>query len=530
MITQELTMYMREALRRKMTFDTIKSELLRVGWAQEDIVRCYDTIFSELQGVVVPESSPVIQPVVAQPTIVASPVVASSVVEPSPVKETPPEIVTTSSPLSFYSQNNTPVTKKKTSFLKIFFIISILVILGLGGAAYAGVFLNDTMIQTALVKGISSSSAVESDISLSFSPKQEDKDALASSLSIQGQHDQRANQFSYKASFNGGTKETNVHVEIRSIDDVLYLFTQDLPEFFMTELLAYENQWFRIPLTKEGVEDVSTQELQIPSFATDTLQTFSGGISDDVKKKIQETSFLKIVKKEKIVFVDMMPYYKVEFSPNYDAIPEILAAEETDLLSAEDVRSQVEKIKQGTEGVVSMYMWIGVLDGKAHKIEIASVKEQEGALSLKALFQFSKKLSSIEVPSVSYTVPEFVEKARSGLIPNVMIGNVSYADYLEAKRVKEEEERIQSERILYLNTIVENGAAASFFVDNKKSFSGICQTFSVDFTCRDARTGFVAYAEIKELGNPMLRYMCVDAYTKEAYIVLDAAPKSMRCQ
>jgi hypothetical protein len=529
MITQELTMYMREALRRKMTFDTIKSELLRVGWAQEDIVRCYDTIFNELQGVTAPQSSPVVQPVTAQPAVAASPVVAS-VVEPVLVKEIAPEIVPTSSPLSFYSQNNTPVIKHKTPFLKVFLIVSILVVLGLGGVAYAGLFLNDTMVQTALVKGISSSSAVESDVSLSFSPKQEDKDATTSSLSIQGQHNQNSDQFSYKASFSSRTKETNVNIEIRSVDDVLYLFTQDLPEFLMTELLAYENQWFRIPLTKEGVEDVSTQDLQIPSFATDSLQTFSDGISDDMKKKIRETPFLKMAKKGKIVFVDMMPYYKVEFSPNYDAISEILATQETDLLSVEDVRSQVEKIKQGTEGVVSMYMWIGVLDGRAHKVEIMSIEGQEDSLSLKALFQFSKKVSSIEAPSVSYTVPEFVEKARSGLIPNVMIGDVSYADYLEAKRVKQEEERIQNERVAYLTNIVENGTAASFFVDNKKSFSGICQTFSVDFTCRDARTGFVAYAEIKELGNPMLRYMCIDAYTKDAYTILDGAPKKMRCQ
>jgi hypothetical protein len=391
------------------------------------------------------------------------------------------------------------------------------------------------MIQTALLKGLSTSNAVESNISLSFSPKQEDKDASTSSLSIQGQHEQALNQFSYKASFNGGTKETNVNVEIRSVDDVLYLFTQDLPEFFMTELLAYENQWFRIPLTKEGIEDVSTQDLEIPSFATDALQTFSGGISDDMKKKIQETSFLKIVKKEKIVFVDMVPYYKVEFSPNYEAIAEILMTQEVGL-SLEEVSSQVEKIKQSTDGAVSMYMWIGVLDGKAHKVEIASTEDQEGTLSLKGIFQFSKKASAIEAPSVSYTVPEFVEKARSGLIPNLMIDGVPYGEYREAKMLKGEQERLLMEqeefkikKQNYLNDLLISDTLSSYFLANKKSFVGICKSIDENYSCRESRVGFIVYTQTSSTNTEPKEFLCIDAYTKDIPVMAVREPAKLRC-
>jgi hypothetical protein len=527
MITQELMMYMREALRRKMTFDTIKSELLKVGWAQEDIVRCYDTILNELQSKV-PSESPVPAQVTPDVSTVTPSIRASNVVESAPVNEALHNVTETSSSRSFYSQNNIPVVKKKKSFFKIFLVISILVILCLGGATYAGVFLNDAIVQKALIKGITTNTAVESDILLSFSQKQEEGDVATSSFSLKGQYNQPLNQFFYKASFNGVTKETSVNLEIRSIDDVLYVFTQNLPESFMTELLAYENQWFRIPLTKEGILDISTQELQIPSFITDALQVVFGGISDDIKKKVQENTLFKIVKKN-IVFVDRVPYYKVEFSLNYDIISEILSAQQLEFFSIEDVRDQAEKIKQ-MSGDMSMHMLIGVFDGKAHKIEIVSTGQQKGSFSLKALFQFSKKAYLVDAPSGSYTIPEFIEKARSGLIPNVMIGDVPYTDYLEAKRIKEEEDLIQNERASYLTAIVENGSAASFFIQNKKSFSGICKAFFVDLTCRDSRTGFVVYAEINESGNSTARYMCVDAYTKATYMVVDIEPQGMRCQ
>lgn len=511
MITPELTLYIREALRRKMSFDTIKSELLRVGWAQEDIVHCYDSVFNEIQA---STGDNALMKSLPQQSV--SPQQAVTQVQYGVLNQTSSQI----GPQSIESTNtfqtktilNIP-TQKKSSFLGVFFFVSFIVLLLLAGGIYLGFFIKGTTIQDAVVRSIQND-----DIDINFMKE----------LTISAKTEARQNQIVHSLSVMNKNKQTQLDMDILSDINERSLYIRTIPNLFPEESSIFTKQWLRFTSLRAIASFIS-----FDSLPTEEMYPLIDMINMVTLENTQLSQILNDVplftsfKKESIVFENKKPYYQLLVTPDYEAFMRFFSA----LSQNNDVSFENEN-RNGEE--FALRIWMGVFDKKVKKIEILQKRENQNMLMNIGTISFQKKITRTSPPDLSgekYEVSDFLEKARAGTISNLFVSGIPYADYLRVQNSgKEEEETVELQIETYLTEIIEQDIASSYFLANKKSFVGICKSIDENYSCRESRVGFIVYTQISSANTESKEFLCIDAYTKAIPITTMREPAKLRCE
>lgn len=513
MITHELTLYIREALRRGMNFDTIKTELLRVGWSQEDIVRCYDSVYNETQTGTNSQN-------ITEKTV--SPVKTYSIENFSTQSTVQQEIAPLVSNNDAIEKMEDTVSPRSSivSFIKVFFLVSVIILCALGFLFYKGFFINNTLIHKSLLNTIQSSSVTTTNISFSLLGNSQGSSVLSGTLF--GSYQRSPVQSTYALTLLSQDGTQFADMEIRNVDGEFYVYPKNLPENLSEELVVYENQWFVIPSTQNTQRELLLGEIPVSELFLKSITTFLGG-----NKTIKESpEFFVIKEKQGIHFIEGALYHKVVVTIN----PSVLAS-----LIAEMGFSTNDTEYQFIQGVITHFpeltIWVNAFDTTIETIDLGTMTNNPNSLSGTITFSFNEEENlSVTVPALSYDVNEFIEKARTGEIQNILINGISYSDYVNKKMLEEEQEQKQIQIITFLTQLVNEDFSSTYFLANKRSFKGVCNTTTLDIVCREGKNGFIFYSEIQNSNTDLTNYACVDAYTKETYSILEVEPKNLRCQ
>jgi hypothetical protein len=491
MITPELEAYVQGELGRGASKESIRENLLKNGWATEDV----EQVFAAISPSFVP---PFVPPAHIEPGRAAV--------------------------------SGTDMKPHRTHKKAIMISIAVLFLLLAGGGAYAyysGSFLSLPSLAARSMANARDAKSASYDITVNvdFSELKDSGLGLGDMLgtgfnskqfgiTAKGQYDiSDPDNFKNSLVVSVMSGSFAPELELRMLEDTLYGKLSKIPTLSLfTMLSSIENKWFSFKYKSDDGQIANNPVTAIVGIDTSTMNR----LTDDQKEKIyemaREASFIKIIKKLPPETVTGESAYHFTFVLDREGISDYLQElkEYVNSVGVDDSAlsifdptvfdKELDSLKD-----FSGEMWIGRSDKLPRKLSmnfgIQPDETESGMIKIKTMSIFDgwNEPVVIEIPADSMPFEEFLSGMMSGALSEPASGDQAIKAGLSNLRAEAELFWNDNPETAYL------GFCSSEVVKNSRK--AIEAGGGKEFSCKDTKTAWAAGAKLPDSSG----YWCVDS-------------------
>lgn len=563
MTSPELIQYVKNELARGTTRDIISDKLTTQGWNDLDILEVFNFITQEnlktpAHKVEIPVSGE------SDPSLESNPFhqfLAQN--RGMGINDNTNSPITAANPISRINTMTTSATQVKSShrFLKYFLIIFILILLIAGGAlAYAsGYFISTSNFFSKIIDSSKNNKTVSFDANVNIDgSKMKISETYASlgvdntktaNFNMTGTIDMRDSQkLKFDVLYKFKMDKIEAGINIRSINDSIYLNLTKGPNLGFFSLVPFENKWINISMKdKEGKLNTNN-----PLFSVSPIDSvLINGMTEEQKQHITDitktASFIKITKKHLPEMMDGSLSYHISFDLDKEGAVSYFK-EVTDYLKSIDKNNTAlssldtadyDKLMKAINNFKGE-LWLGIFDNLPHKILIDGdiinpEKPEDGSIkvNMSVVYKDWNKPVTIEAPSNAMTIEEFMASIFGNNAFSIMPANetsintnptdtkgvLTSSGVTVVKEDSAVDSPLKQIDIDKKNTILGLRVKGELFYDKMMSYKGFCSsktdgayTSAITlpkgsiYKCNDTATAWASW--IKLSTND---YFCVDS-------------------